>query len=166
MTARTHRRPAQPAPIRGQAGGFLLEALIGVLIFSFGILGIVGLQAASLRHTGESEYRAEAMYYANSLISQMWTDDPAGLKNKYDSTVGGGGYAAFKTAVTNLPGATGANVPIVLVDPAKDCTGNNDVAPPPSLQSHVVMVCVYWQAPGDTDIHNYTTTGVVGANPS
>ena len=26
-------------------GGFLLEALIGVLIFSFGILGIVGLQA-------------------------------------------------------------------------------------------------------------------------
>ena len=78
---------------RAQAGGFLLEALIGVLIFSFGILGIVGLQAASLRHTGESEYRAEAMYYANSLISQMWTDDPAGLKNKYDSTVGTGvGY--------------------------------------------------------------------------
>lgn len=151
---------------RAQAGGFLLEALIGVLIFSFGILGIVGLQAASLRHTGESEYRAEAMYYANSLISQMWTDDPAGLKNKYDSTVGGAGYVAFKGQVANLPGATGANVPIVLVDPAKDCTDKKDAPQPPSLQSHVVMVCVYWQAPGEADIHNYTTTGVVGANPA
>src|SRR6185503_1104812 len=67
-----------------QAGGFLLEALIGVLIFSFGILGIVGLQAQSLRHTGESEYRAEAIYLANSLISKMWTDDPSVLKAKYD----------------------------------------------------------------------------------
>lgn len=163
MTSPNGRKPVQ----RAQAGGFLLEALIGVLIFSFGILGIVGLQAASLRHTGESEYRAEAMYYANSLISQMWTDNPAGLKNKYDSTVGSGaGYVAFETAVANLPGATGANVPIVLVDPAKDCTNTNDVAPPPSLQSHVVVVCVYWQVPGDTDIHNYTTTGVVGANPA
>ena len=154
---------------RAQAGGFLLEALIGVLIFSFGILGIVGLQAASLRHTGESEYRAEAMYYANSLISQMWTDDPAGLKNKYDSVVGtGAGYTAFSNAVTGvggLPGA-GATPPIVLVDPAKDCTNTNDAPQPPSLQSHVVIVCVYWQAPGDADIHNYTTTGVVGANPA
>jgi type IV pilus assembly protein PilV len=64
---------------RTQSGGFLLEALIGVLIFSFGILGIVGLQAQSLRHTGDAEYRAEATYFANSLISQMWTDDPAVL---------------------------------------------------------------------------------------
>lgn len=151
---------------RAQAGGFLLEALVGVLIFSFGILGIVGLQAASLRNTGQSEYRAEAMYYANSLISQMWTDDPAGLKNKYDSTVGtGAGYLAFQGAVANLPGG-GANTPIVLVDPAKDCTNTNDAPQPPSLQSHVVIVCVYWQAPGDTEIHNYTTTGVVGANPA
>lgn len=155
-------------PSRAQAGGFLLEALIGVLIFSFGILGIVGLQAASLRHTGESEYRAEAMYYANSLISQMWTDDPANLKTKYDSTVGGAGYTVFANAVTGvggLPGA-GATPPIVLVDPAKDCANSKDVAPPPSLQSHVVVVCMYWQVPGDTDIHNYMTIGVVGANPS
>ena len=153
---------------RTQTGGFLLEAMIGILIFSFGILGIVGLQAQSLRHTGQSEYRAEAAYYANSLISQMWTDDPAGLKAKYDSTVGGAGYTAFKNTVGGAGGLPGAsvNLPIVLVDPAKDCTGLNDAPQPPSLQSHVVMVCVFWQVPGDADIHNYTTAGVVGANPS
>jgi len=143
---------------RAQAGGFLLEALIGVLIFSFGILGIVGLQAASLRHTGESEYRAEAMYYANSLISKMWTDDPSVLKAKYDSTVGGAGYVTFKAAVANLPGGA-ANLPIVLIDPAAP------IPQSPSVQGHVVLVSVFWQITGDPAVHNYTTTGVVGSNP-
>jgi type IV pilus assembly protein PilV len=143
---------------RAQAGGFLLEALIGILIFSFGILGIVGLQAASLRHTGESEYRAEAIYLANSLISKMWTDDPAVLKAKYDSTVGGAGYVTFKADVANLPGGA-ANLPVVLIDPALP------VPQSPSVQGHVVLVSVFWQIAGDPAVHNYTPTGVVGSNP-
>jgi type IV pilus assembly protein PilV len=156
------------APRHIQSGSFLLEALIGVLIFSFGILGIVGLQAQSLRHTGDAEYRAEATYLANSLISQMWTDDPTVLKAKYDSTVGGAGYVAFKAALsapgTGLPGVTAtANLPTVLVDSATDCLGNA-VPAAPSLQGHVVVVCVLWAVPGDTTVHNYTTTGVVGSN--
>ncbi len=134
-----------------QAGGFLLEALIGVLIFSFGILGIVGLQAASLRHTGESEYRAEAMYYANSLISKMWTDDPAGLKNKYDSTVGSGaGYVAFKADGRHSAGRDRRQRSHRPGRSSEGLHGNNDAPQPPSLQSHVVIVCVYWQAPGDS----------------
>ena len=145
-----------------QAGGFLLEALIGVLIFSFGILGIVGLQAQSLRHTGESEYRAEAIYLANSLISKMWTDDPAVLKSKYDSTVGGAGYVIFTNDAASLPGvvvATSTNLPIVLVDPPAP------VPQSPSVQGHVVLVSVFWKTAGDSVVHNYTTTGVVGTNP-
>jgi type IV pilus assembly protein PilV len=144
---------------RAQSGSFLLEALIGVLIFSFGILGIVGLQAQSLRHTGDAEYRAEATYLANSLISKMWTDDPTALKAKYDSTVGGAGYVIFKGQAASLPGVTATfNLPTVLVDPAAPAPQ------PPSLQGHVVQVTVFWQVPGDTTVHNYTTTGVVGSN--
>src|ERR1700686_5937455 len=74
-----------------QRGAFLLEALIGILIFSLGVLGIVGLQARAIRFTNDAEFRAEAMYLANSLISQMWTDNRALLKTKYKSTVGGRG---------------------------------------------------------------------------
>ena len=59
---------------RAQTGAYLLEALIAILIFSFGVLGIVGLQAQALRFTNDSQYRAEAVYLANSLISQMWVD--------------------------------------------------------------------------------------------
>src|SRR3984893_17699890 len=89
-----------------QSGAFLLEALIGILIFSLGVLGIVGLQARAIRFTNDAEFRAEAMYLANSLISQMWTDNRALLKTKYDSTLGGAGYTAFQARVnTALAGA-------------------------------------------------------------
>ena len=150
---------------RPQQGGFLLEALIGILIFSFGILGIVGLQAQSLRNTGDSEYRAEATYLANSLISKMWADDQSTLQAKYDSSVGTGqGYADFASAVANLPGVVigtpSTNAPIVLVDPP---------APEPqtpSVQGHIVEVTVFWKATGDTVVHKYSTTGIVGTNPN
>src|SRR3984893_9250144 len=81
---------------RTQSGAFLLEALIGILIFSLGVLGIVGLQARAIRFTNDAEFRAEAMYLASSLISQMWTDNRALLKTKYDSTVAGARYTVFK----------------------------------------------------------------------
>src|SRR5437016_3570797 len=84
---------------RTQTGAYLLEALIGILVFSFGILGIVGLQAQAIRVTNDAEMRAEAIYLANSLISQMWTDNPtpAHLKATYDSTVGGLGFTDFES---------------------------------------------------------------------
>ena len=142
---------------RTQRGAFLLEALIGILIFSLGVLGIVGLQARAIRFTNDAEFRAEAMYLANSLISQMWTDNRALLKTKYDSTVGGAGYTVFKAKVHSaLNGATIFPEPVVNVD-----------GPPPlpqanSATSNVVQVQISWQMPGDLVTHNYTTTGVIG----
>ena len=142
---------------RAQRGAYLLEALVGILIFSFGILGIVGLQAQSIRMTNDSEYRAEAVYMANALISKMWTDNPNQLQTKYRSP-GGVEYLDFKTNHVQ-PAFKGAMTtdPIVLVD---------DAALPsaPSKNSHVVQVTVFWQLPGDPIVHNYTTTGVVAKN--
>ena len=142
---------------RTQSGAFLLEALIGILIFSLGVLGIVGLQARAIRFTTDAEYRAEAMYLANALISQMWTDDRAGLKAKYDSSIGGPGYIAFQSRVnTALAGATISPAPVVSVDGPAPLPQAN------STTSNVVQVQIYWSLPGDTVTHNYTTTGVIG----
>ena len=150
--------PAQRNLGRDQSGAFLLEALIGILIFSLGVLGIVGLQARAIRFTNDAEYRAEAMYLANALISQMWTDDRAGLKAKYDSAIGTGiGYTTFKARVdTALAGATISPAPVVIVDGPAPLPQAN------STTSNVVQVQIYWSLPGDTVTHNYTTTGVIG----
>ena len=43
----------------------LIEALIGILIFSIGILALIGMQAAAIRNTADARYRSEASFLAN-----------------------------------------------------------------------------------------------------
>ncbi len=142
---------------RTQGGAYLLEALIGILIFSFGILGIVGLQAQAIRFTNDAEYRAEAVYLANSLVSQMWTEKQTLLQTKYRSP-GGSEYLNFKTnQVAATFGAAMSTPPEVLVDTVPSLSA-------PSTTSSVVQVTIFWKLPGDTVEHNYTTVGVIGQN--
>ena len=56
-------------------GGFaIVEALIALLIFSIGALGLVGLQVTLTRASSSAKFRADAAYLAADLIGQMWID--------------------------------------------------------------------------------------------
>jgi type IV pilus assembly protein PilV len=55
-----------------QKGAVLLEALIAILLFSFGILALTGLQAAMIKNTDDAKYRAEASFVAQQKISEIW----------------------------------------------------------------------------------------------
>lgn len=57
-----------------QFGAAFFEVLIAVLIFSFGILGVIGLQAAMIKNTGEARYRTEAAQIAQQRIGAIWMD--------------------------------------------------------------------------------------------
>jgi len=57
-----------------QRGVMLLEALVGILIFSIGILAMLGMQAIGMRNTIETKYRSEASYLANQIVGTMWVD--------------------------------------------------------------------------------------------
>lgn len=76
MTRRPNRPRSAPrhAWARDQSGVMMLEALIAILIFSLGILAIIGLQAASIRNSSEAKFRADASFLANQVISYMWAD--------------------------------------------------------------------------------------------
>jgi type IV pilus assembly protein PilV len=144
-------RHPRPHAARREAGVMLLETLIAILIFSFGVLGIVALQAQSIRHVNEAQYRGEAIYLANSLVGRMWAGNQKTLGTDYagDKGTGGTGYMAFVDSVSRLPGAND-NAPTVTV------------AAGPSTTSSNVTVTIRWQLPGDTVVHNYQTTAVVG----
>jgi type IV pilus assembly protein PilV len=60
--------------IMHQQGVFLLEALLALLIFAFGILGIVALGATAINAQTDAEYRTEAANYANEMISTILTN--------------------------------------------------------------------------------------------
>jgi type IV pilus assembly protein PilV len=58
---------------RGQAGVALLEILVSVLLFSLGVLGLIGLQARAINLSIDAEDRNRAALIANDIASAMWT---------------------------------------------------------------------------------------------
>lgn len=122
-----------------QNGMAIVENMIAILIFAFGILGIVGLQAASVKNTVGAKHRNDAGMLANRIVGQMWTGDRSNAALKADfGSPGGQKYVEWKTAVANvLPGAAD-NPPSVVID-----------------DNNVATVTVRWRAPGETAAHNY-----------
>lgn len=57
-----------------QEGVALLEALIAILIFSLGVLGLMGLQASATKTATQSKYRIEAGHLATQRIADLWLD--------------------------------------------------------------------------------------------
>lgn len=136
----------------GSRGFVLLDALVAVLIFSFGILGIVALQANATKLGGDAKYRSDAALLADRVIADMWGSDPATLVNfKTDGTA----YVAWRDnlvscakakVLTNcLPGITDkANQPTITLD------ANN-----------LVTVTIKWQGPQDTSPHQYVSVSQI-----
>jgi len=60
--------------LRHSRGVALIEALIGMLIFSIGVLGLVGLQVSMTRAQTSAKFRTDAAFLSNELMGQLWGD--------------------------------------------------------------------------------------------
>src|SRR6478609_3833018 len=59
----------------GAESGFaLIEVMVGLLLFSIGILGLVGVQGAMTQSQTAAKFRADAAFLASEAIGTMWTD--------------------------------------------------------------------------------------------
>lgn len=140
--------PRLTAIRRTERGGTLLEVLVSLVIFSIGVLGIVGLQATAARNSGESKYRADAALLTDQLIAQMWTSNVAlsGVLSGF-STSGAisSKVSTWRTQVAaTLPAGTGT---VNVID----------------ATAGLVSVTVCWQAPAAPQ-HCHTTTAQVRLN--
>ena len=54
-----------------QAGFFLLEALVAILIFSLGILGLVAMGSVAINAQNDAQYRTEAANYASDIAGEI-----------------------------------------------------------------------------------------------
>jgi type IV pilus assembly protein PilV len=99
-----------------QSGSVLLEGLFAILIFSMGVLAIIGLQTASVRQATSGQYRTDATLLANDLIGQMWIGDraAAALQVNFNSP-DGPAYVVWAAKVgATLPGVQ-TNAPTVAI---------------------------------------------------
>lgn len=134
---------------RSIGGAFLLEALVALVVFSIGTVGLLGVIAGAVRDSGNARWRGEAFDIAASALARMWTEDPAALASRYDGASNGPGYRALAAAAARLPGVSAdVNSPVVAIDDAG--AGRRRIA-----------VTVYWQLPGDPHPHRSFVTGVL-----
>lgn len=106
--------PAAPLRVRGTT---MIEVLIALLILSIGLLGLAGLQAASLKFNHSSYMRTHADNMANDIVDRMRANRKAARNGDYDIEFGadpaGDSIAAadlggWLTALERtLPGAEG-----------------------------------------------------------
>ena len=124
------RRHSVIRRVREQAGISLIEGLISIALFSFGVLAIMGMQAQSIKHVGESKYRIDASFLANQLVGQMWTDR-ANLASYANAAYAP--RAVWEQSIDSvLPSADGTVV----------------------VNANQVTITVTWQAPGQSQ-HRY-----------
>ena len=130
-----------------QSGVMLLESLIGLLVFSFGILAFIGMQANAIRNTTETKYRSDASFLTSQLISTI-TADKANVTSYAYEYIGSGTVptklTAWATNINNtLPGAGTVNTANFTAGVAPKITIGNIIG-----VTRPVTVELHWQLPG------------------
>lgn len=136
-----------------QQGVVLLEALIGILIFSLGVLALVAMQAVSISTVSNARYRTEAAFLANEIISDIWVDRGTAYGNVATYAVSGGtavGVPAQRWLAkvqAQLPGTAAYPPEVAIVTPP---TGGRQVT-----------VTLRWKAPDAVTPSNHVAVAFV-----
>ena len=132
-----------PTPITAQRGVLLLDAMIGILLFSLGVLAIVSLQGTAAKQVGQAKFRSDASFMADQLIGQMWANRTNIAAYAYSGT--GSAPSVLSNWITEvnprLPNAT-AYPPQIIVTPTV-------YGGPPAYTSYQVTVTLFWQMPDE-----------------
>jgi type IV pilus assembly protein PilV len=133
---------------RKQRGVMLLEALLGMGLFSIGILALIAMQGTALSSSSDAKYRTDAAFAANQLINTVWNDRANVSNYAWDGTgTAPSALTSWNTALsTTIPGASidTATTPVVTVS-----TG-------PAYST--VVIKVRWRLPKSTDVRVFTTS--------
>lgn len=140
---------------KASRGFMLLEVLLALLIFSLGVLGLVGLQANAVKQSGQAKYRSDATLLTNDLIGEMWVSNRtfANLSTNFTSTSpGGANYTAWAQRVAStLPGGLAPTVTLVQMNPLPMWTdaGATGASDPTLISSTQVTITIFWKSPSD-----------------
>lgn len=117
----------KPCAPHRQSGLTLIEVLVSILIFSFGLLGLVGLQVRAIQYSVSAEDSNRAALLANELAWEMVTrrtvDLPADRISAWQTRVG-------DTSNVGLP------------------NGQGDLDAPSGANNNIRTITIQWRAPG------------------
>lgn len=121
-----------------QKGVMLLEALIGLLIFSIGILALIAMQSVAISQVRDAQYRVDASALAERMLGNLFI-------------LGGPSVTGASTVIATWQTEVTAALP----------TGVGTVTPGANGQ---VTITVTWQAPAASTTSTHTSLGVIANN--
>jgi len=146
---------------RPQCGFTLMEVLISLLVFSIGVLGLLGLQGGAVRFSTDAQQRADATFLADQLFARMLISDP--------TTIATFAHRATGTAKCAPTGASSANA--VVTEWLGEVTATLGAKATASLQQIVVdpatgqvTVRLCWQN-GNDPLHQLVVSNQVQWQP-
>jgi len=72
------KQPVSTQARSAQTGMTLIEVLVAILIFSFGLIGLIGLQARALQFSTSAEDTSRAALLANEIAASITTTTISG----------------------------------------------------------------------------------------
>lgn len=130
-----------------QKGSVILEALIAILLFSIGILGLVQMQAVSVNHVSDAKYRVDASFLANQIIGLMWANRASLATYACDPCTLANGNADTQAWVADVGVEAAAGVIPALPNPTASI----------AIAGNVATVSLTWQPPQAAAARVYTT---------
>ena len=80
-----------PTPLhsrRGAAGSSMIELLVSILIFAFGMLGMIGMQNRTLGYGQMSLLRSQAAALTDDMMDRLRTDRANAVVGNWEITLG------------------------------------------------------------------------------
>lgn len=126
---------------RPQRGASMIELLVSILIFAFGMLGLVGLQNKTLGYGQMSLYRSQATALSDDILDRMRADRVNAKAGNWNTALG--------TASTSYTGTSIAQVDL------KDWKDQVEKLLPSgqasiAVNAGVVTVTIQWDERGAT----------------
>lgn len=106
----------------------MLEALIAILLFSMGILALVGLQANMAKNTTGTKFRGDASYIAQQRIGALWAD-PANASSLVEANTDVSTLLPGGKRTVTMPSAGLFQITVGWTEPAETPAADDTTAP-------------------------------------
>ena len=140
---------------RRERGIALVEAMIALIIFSFGIIGLLGVQANAVKIVLASKTRADAGNLADEIMGLMWADrqNLASYAHHPNGNVAcaPSGPASANSTVTTWLAELNTRLPGAQATLQQISVGPNNL----------VHVTVCWKLPQENVIHSFAETAQI-----
>lgn len=161
----------KPMDYKGQQGVFLLEALIGIIIFSIGILSMIALQTTAIAVQADSQYRIEAANLADRMLGEIALNVNRTSAATVQASLATFAHRPTTTAVCNYTGADSASPLVTAWTTAINSTTAVTRLPGSSAAMQQILVdtgtfnqvsiTICWQSPADAVPRRHTMVSYI-----